>query len=152
MATAAPARTAPGHLWVVGVLALLWNGFGCFDYLMTRFHNADYITSMMPGTSPDQLFAYIDSMPLWAQAGWGFGVWGALLGSVLLLLRSRWATASFAVSFLGSLATLGREILLPDGPEKMHEGATSVMPYIIIAVAAFLLWYAWTAQKKGILR
>jgi hypothetical protein len=28
----------------------------------------------------------------------------------------------------------------------------TVMPYVIIAVAAFLLWYAWTMEKKGVLR
>jgi hypothetical protein len=27
-----------------------------------------------------------------------------------------------------------------------------VMGYIIIAVAAFLLWYSWTAEKRGLLR
>ena len=26
---------APAHLWIVGILALLWNCFGCYDYLMT---------------------------------------------------------------------------------------------------------------------
>ena len=34
----------------------------------------------------------------------------------------------------------------------MHEGAGAAMPYIIIAIAAFLAWYSWNAQKKGVLR
>ena len=42
MATTAPARV-PVHLWIVGVLALLWNGFGCFDYLLTNLKNETYL-------------------------------------------------------------------------------------------------------------
>lgn len=26
----------PWHLWVVGVVAVLWNAFGCWDYTMTH--------------------------------------------------------------------------------------------------------------------
>lgn len=152
MATVAHGRSTPAHLWIVGILALLWNAFGCYDYLMTRMRNTDYLTSMMPGTDPNAVLAYVDSLPLWAQAGWGLGVWGGLAGAILLLLRSRWATIAFALSFLGALVSLGREILSPSGPASMHEGAAAVMPYVIILVAAFLLYYAWSAQKKGVLR
>ena len=45
------ART-PAHLWIVGVLATLWNAFGCYDYLMTRMRNTDYLKSMMPDVDP----------------------------------------------------------------------------------------------------
>jgi hypothetical protein len=34
----------------------------------------------------------------------------------------------------------------------MHEGAGAVMHYVIIAVAAALLWYAWREAKTGVLR
>ena len=42
---------APAHLWIVGILALLWNGFGAYDYFMTRTRGAAYIESMMPKVS-----------------------------------------------------------------------------------------------------
>jgi hypothetical protein len=28
----------------------------------------------------------------------------------------------------------------------------TVVPYVIILIAAFLAWYAWTMEKKGVLR
>jgi hypothetical protein len=28
----------------------------------------------------------------------------------------------------------------------------TVMPCVIILIAAFLFWYAWTMEKKGVLR
>ncbi len=44
--------TCPGktrwHLWLVGIAALLWNGFGAFDYVMTESHNATYMSLFTP--------------------------------------------------------------------------------------------------------
>jgi hypothetical protein len=151
MATKAHGRT-PAHLWIVGALALLWNAIGCYDYLMTRLRDTDYLASMMPGTDPTAVLAYVDSFPIWAQIGWGLGVWGGLIGALLLLVRNRFAVWAFALSLIGAVLGLGYQIMNPGGPAAMHEGAGAIMPYVIIAVAAFLLWYAWSAEKKGVLR
>ena len=43
---------APVHLWIAGLLSLAWNGFGCYDYLMTRMRNEDYFRSMAPDIDP----------------------------------------------------------------------------------------------------
>lgn len=59
------ART-PAHLWVVGILATLWNCFGAYDYLMTKSRNTDYLASMMPGVDPNAFLAYLDGYPIWA--------------------------------------------------------------------------------------
>jgi len=151
MATNAERRT-PVHLWIVGILALLWNGIGCYDYLMTRMRNTDYFESMMPGTDPNAILAYIDSFPVWAQAGWALGVWGGLVGALLLLVRSRYAVWAFALSLIGAILGLGYQIANPGGPAEMHEGMGGFIPYIIIAIAAFLAWYAWAQEKRGVLR
>src|SRR5215210_1684655 len=89
MADGGVRRRAPVHLWIVGVLALLWNAIGCYDYFMTRTRNTDYLASMMPDVDPNAMLAWVDAFPLYAQIGWGLGVWAGLAGSVLLLLRSR---------------------------------------------------------------
>ena len=145
-------RRTPAHLWIVGALALLWNGFGCYDYLMTRMRNTDYLSSMMPGVDPNEMLAYIDSFPMWAQFGWGLGVWGGLAGAILLLMKSRWATLAFVLSLVGAVLGLGWQIANPGGPAAMHEGAGAVMPYVIILVAAALAWYARSMAAKGVLR
>src|SRR3546814_16425474 len=72
----------PVHLWAVGVLSLLWNAVGAFDYMMTKLGNADYLSAF----TPEQI-AYFQGFPLWANIGWAFGVWGSVLGSILLLAR-----------------------------------------------------------------
>jgi len=152
MATAASGRT-PAHLWIVGILSLLWNCFGAYDYLMTRTRGAEYIATTMPGVDPNAAMAWINSMPLYAQIGWGLGVWLGLLGSILLLMRSRWATASFAISLLGALLSIGYQLVLaPPLPGSTGGAMTKVMPIVILVVALALLLYARAMEKKGVLR
>ena len=144
----------PAHLWVVGVLALLWNAFGAYDYMMTRMRNTDYFASMMPGVDPNAVLAWIDAFPIYAQVGWGLGVWGGVLGSVLLLMRSRYAVWAFAVSIVGMALSLGYQILrAPPMPGADALGAMAdVMPLVIIFVGLVLLAYAYSQAKKGVLR
>jgi hypothetical protein len=143
---------APAHLWAVGILALLWNAIGCYDYTMTRMRDVEYFEHMMPGTDANAVLAYIDSFPIWAQSGWALGVWGGLVGAALLLLRHRLAVWAFAVSLIGAVLGLGYQILNPGGPAAMHEGAGAVIPYVIIAIAAFLFWYSSSMARKGVIR
>lgn len=142
----------PIHLWVVGGLALLWNAFGAYDYLMTRTQGAAYIRSMMPGIDADRMMAYIDAFPIWASIGWGLGVWGGLLGSLLLLMRNRLAVPTLALSLAGAVIGIGYQLIEPLDLPEMHSGANAVMPYVIILIAAALFAYARAQAAKGVLR
>jgi hypothetical protein len=146
----AQAGKAPVHLWIVGVLSLLWNAFGAYDYFMTRTRNMDYLGSS--GLDPKVMLAYIDSFPLYAQVGWGLGVWGAVLGSILLLMRSRWAVAAFGASLFGAVLSIGYQLVGPPGPAGMDEGGMAVMPWVIIAIAVALFYYAHRQKQAGVLR
>lgn len=145
-------RLAPASLWAVGALATVWNGFGAYDYLMTRMRDMDYLTAHMAGTDASAMLAYIDSFPIWAQAGWGMGVWLGLLGSLLLLVRSRWAVPSFGLSLIGMALSFGYQFSHPSDLAAMHDGAAAFMPYAIILVGILLLLFARSALKKGLLR
>ena len=146
MATSAETR-APAHLWIVGVLALLWNGFGCYDYLMTNLKNQTYLSQF----TADQL-AYFDSLPAWLTGFWAVGVWGGLAGSILLLMRSRYSVWVFGLSLVGAIVGLGYQMFMTSMPASMKEGVMGIMPWVIILIAAFLFWYAWSVEKKGVLR
>jgi len=146
MATTAQART-PAHLWVVGILSLLWNCFGCYDYLMTNLKNQAYLAQF----TPDQL-AYFDSLPSWLTAFWAIGVWGGLAGSILLLVKSRHAVWLFGLSLIGAIIGMGYQMFVATMPASLKAGFMGFMPWVIIGVAAFLFWYAWSQEKKGVLR
>jgi hypothetical protein len=67
----------PVHLWIIGVIALVWNLIGAMDYVMTQMQNENYMSTF----TPEQLdFFY--SIPSWAVATWAIGVWGGVVGSV----------------------------------------------------------------------
>ena len=143
---------APAHLWIVGILALLWNGFGAYDYFMTRTRGAAYVEAMMPGVDGSRLIDYIDSFPIWASAGWGLGVWGGLLGAILLLMRHRLAVPVLGLSMIGAILGIGYQLMRPLDVPDMHTGFNAAVPYLIILIAASLFLYARSQRAKGVLR
>ena len=147
------ARTkAPVHLWIVGTLALLWNGFGCYNYFMTRTQGETWIRQMMHTDDGTAIMAYLDSFPIWASAGWGLGVWGGLLGSILLLMRNRLAVPAFAVSLIGAVASNLYQLMYPADIPELSGGMNAVMPFIIITIALGLFLYARSLRAQGLLR
>jgi hypothetical protein len=107
----------------------------------------------MPGVDPNAALAWVDKFPLYAQIGWGLGVWMGLLGAILLLMRSRWAVWSLALSFVGAVLGLGYQIALAPPLPGAHESAmTNAIPYVVIAVALALALYARAMEKRGVLR
>jgi len=144
----ARAPGVPWHLWAVGVVAVLWNSYGCYDYTMTALDGADYMRSA--GVS-EELISYYTAMPAWMTAVWAIGVWGGALGGVLLLLRSKWALHVFIASFAGFAMSLVYYYVLSNGGELMGASAIPLQATIFIACLIFI-WYAWFATKRGNLR
>jgi hypothetical protein len=139
----------PVHLWIVGALALLWNGMGVTDYVMTRLRNEEYLRLVMPAADPAVVYGYFDQMPLLAGLGWALGVWGALAGTLLLLVRSHHAVTAYLMSLIGAVVSFGFQFAGPKPPEGMD---SAVMPIIVTAIAVGLLLYARAMQAKRVLR
>ncbi|MEJ2086529.1 MAG: hypothetical protein P8Y44_12770, partial [Acidobacteriota bacterium] len=55
----------PVHLWIIGVLALLWDGMGAFDYLATKLKLDFYMSQFN-----EQQLAYFYGFPAWVTAFW----------------------------------------------------------------------------------
>lgn len=111
-------RGVPWHLWVVGVLGLLWNGFGATDFVMTMVNREAWFEMM--GVTADQA-ALMDAMPAWTYAAWFAGTLGAFLGSLALLLRSRWAVQLFWTSLIGLAVSLVYSYGLSDAGATMGQ-------------------------------
>jgi hypothetical protein len=142
------ADKAPAHLWVVGIVSLLWNAMGAADYTMTHVMGSEYLEA---GGFGPEVVAYFSALPTWATAGWALGVWGAVIGSVLLLMRSRYAVWAFALSLAGIVVMTINSLNNPYPAEMVSTGGT-VFEWVIKIVAVLLLWYAWTMRKRGVLR
>jgi hypothetical protein len=135
----------PVHLWIVGVLALLWNTMGAFDYLASRLELEFYMSQF----TPEQL-AYFTSFPAWMVSFWALAVWSAFAGSIGLLLRKKWAFWAFAVGCASMLVTTIYNYGMTNGAEIM--GATgTIFTVVIWVIELFLLWYSWSMAKRGVL-
>jgi hypothetical protein len=128
-------------------LALLWNAFGAFDYVMSQIQNDAYLAHF---SEVDRL--YFNAFPAWMEAAWALGVWGGLLGSLLLLARSRHAEFAFGLSLLGLLAATIYQHLLSAMPADLKTGAMLAMNVVIWAVAIALFIYAHRMRTRGMLR
>ena len=129
----------PASFWVIAVLGLLWNCFGAYLYLMART-NPD---AALAGADP-AMKDYVLNQPIWANIGYGLGIWGSFFGSVAMVLRSRHAVPLFLVSLIGAVVShLGQAMagVLPVG-----------LAITIIAVIAFLWWYSRRCAQQGLLR
>lgn len=137
---------APWHLWVVGVVSLLWNAFGCYDYTMTKLRDPGYLAQF-----PPEMMPIIDAFPVWTHVAWALGVWGALAGSVLLLLRSRHAVHAFFVSIAGLAVSSAYQAGI-DMPASMTTPGMKAMTAAIWIAALAFLWYAVRQYKASLLR
>jgi len=141
-----PNTPAPWHLWVVGIAALLWNAVGALDYVMTQTRNVQY----MAGFTPEQL-AFFYGLPAWTVAAWAIGVWGAVLGSLLLLFRKGLAVWFFLASLTGVALTTLQNYVLSNGLEVMGGPGSVVFTAVIFLVAIGLYVYARAMRKRGII-
>lgn len=143
----------PVTFWIISVISLLWNGFGGYDYLMTRTRNIDYLTSAVGGSREvaEKMLALVDGMPMLAHVLWPLGVWSSVLGSILLLIRSRRAGAVFLFSLATAAASFAYQMSLPM-PAELDTPAMKVMPLVILGAIVLQWWYARRKAADGTLR
>lgn len=147
METITPAKT-PWHLWAVGIASLLWNAMGAVDFTLSELRNQAYFR--MGGMTP-QMIAYIESFPTWAVAGWGIGVWFCVAGSILLLMRSRYAFHAFSVSLLGIAVTSYFSYAFAH-PAAFDSRSNHLFSVVLCTVTIFLTLYARWMGRTGVLR
>ena len=130
-------RKTPWHLWVVGILAVLWNLMGVYDYLMTETRNEAYLSNF----TAEQL-EYFTSFPAWVVATWAISVWGSLIASVLLLLRKKIARDVFLLVLVTMAITFLYNFVLSSGLEVMGDAVSLAFTGLVVVVAILLYVYA----------
>jgi hypothetical protein len=139
---------APWHLWVIGVIAVLFNSIGVFDFVMSMSQGEKYMASA--GMTPQQI-AHYRQMPMWMTAVWAIGVWSAFLASILLLLRRKLAFGIFVLSLAVFLISVLYTYVLTDGGAIM--GRQMAITSAVIAVLLLLFaWYSRAMARRGVLR
>src|SRR5690606_13976681 len=90
---------------------------------------------------PQDQLDYFYGFPAWMVAAWAIAVWGALAGSIGLLLRKRWAVWMFGLSIVGMVVTTIYSFFLSNGMEIMGT-AGAVFSAVIFVIAFALFFYA----------
>jgi hypothetical protein len=138
----------PWHLWVVGVLSLLINAFPVADFTLTQMQNEFWLS---PLTTAQRSF--ILGAPLWADAFWALGGFGAFAGSLLLLMRSRYAVTAFILSIAGLAgSTLYQHVLQGETTRELFQNVALYVTLTIWVIMLALLFYALAMRAKGVLR
>jgi hypothetical protein len=136
----------PVHIWIVGILSVLWNAVGAFDYIATQYRLESYMSQF----TPEQL-EYFYGFPVWMDAAWAIAVWGSLLASFGLLLRKAWSASLFGVAIAGLAATSVYSGVLTNGMAIMGSGATKFTALIWV-IALFLYFYSRAMAERKVLR
>lgn len=136
----------PTHIWVVGVLGLLWSAMGAMDYVMTQTRNESYMSAF----TPEQL-EFFYGLPVWVVAAWAIGVWGGVIGAVLILLRKALAVWVFLASLVGVIVTTFHNYVLSNGMEISGDLFSLIFTAVIFVIALALYLYARAMQKRGVL-
>ena len=140
------AGRTPVHLWIVGALALVWTGFGAFDFTMMNLRDPAYLAAI-----PPDIIDYVDALPAWAIAAWAIGTGFAFLGSGLLLLRTLGSAYAYACSLLGLSAYQFHQLLAGRPPSMNTPASLGITPAVWI-VALGLLLYTLRLRTRGVLR
>ena len=138
----------PWHMWLIGVIAVLFNSIGVFDFVMSMARGAEYQASA--GMAPAQI-AHYQSMPGWMTAAWAVGVFAAFIASILLLLRNQRAVPAFVLSLAAFCITLLYTYVLTDGGAIMGP-QMAITSAVIAALLALFAWYARVMTVRGVLR
>ena len=140
-------RNTPNTFWIVAGAALLWNIIGLIIYY-------SYVSAtpaaMAQQYTPEQV-ALITNAPVWVTAVYGLAVTCGLLGSILLLLRSRWAVPMFAISLVCIVLQDIHAFVLSNTVELFGAGAL-IIPVAVLLIAIYLLMFARGAREKGHIR
>jgi len=137
----------PWHLWVVAIISLIWNLGGVFDYIAVKFGIESYLSQMTESQR-----GFFTDLPIWYSAAWATGVWFSVIGSVLLLMRSRLAGGAFGLSLIGLVAASVYSFILLDS-SPMRDAGTFAMVFTgaIFVVLVLLLIYARAMTRRGVL-
>ncbi|WP_425075433.1 hypothetical protein [Psychroserpens sp. S379A] len=141
-----PNTKPPVWFWIIAVIALIWNAMGVMQYLAQAYMTDDFKSQY----TAEQL-EMINNTPAWATAAFAIAVFAGLLGSLLLILKRRFASTLFSLSLLGIVLQLYHNLIVIDTMEIIGPIA-GIMSGIILIFGILILLFSKMASRKGWLR
>lgn len=129
--------------WVVSVIALIWNAIGAMAYISQVTMSPEALQAL-----PENERALMESLPTWATAAFAIGVWGGVLGCLLLLLRKKLATLVLMISFAGVLVQMVHSLFISNSIAVYGPGGM-VMPLMVLIIGVLLIVFARKSANNG---
>jgi len=142
MEAGAPAK-APWHLWVVGILSLLWNAGGAWTIMSAQ--------SGAPMDMDAHEIAYYAAQAPWFVAIVDVVLVSASLAALALLLRSRWAVHLYGLSVVGFVVTAAYDVAQGTALFLNDQGWL-VLECVTFCLSLLQLFYAVAMRGRGVLR
>ena len=136
----------PRSFYIIGIVALIWNLIGVMAYVM-QVTMSDAAMAELPAEQQ----AFIQNSPVWVTAAYAIAVNAGALGCVLLLVRQSWAFLVLVVSFAG-IVIQNLYGYFMGGAVDVYGAAGVGLSVAVLAIGAFLIWYAKDATDKGWLK
>jgi len=137
---------APTWFWIIGVIALLWNGLGVFAYLQQVMMSAEQFAAL-PEIQQDLL----STQPVWVTAAFAIAVFAGFVASISWLMQKRVTVRLYLLSLLAVIVQFSSYFIV-DGYREFISGQGWVMPGLILLFAVGFLLVSRQAEKKGLLR
>jgi hypothetical protein len=133
-------RPRPWHLWVVGIVSLLWNASGAYTIIMAQ-------AGRVPGLGAEEA-AYYAAQPLWFVVATDIALIAAIAGAFALLLRNRLAVMLFAVSLAAIVVTNVYDLGTGASRALATTGALAVTGIIVVIAVLELVYARWMRGRK----
>jgi hypothetical protein len=132
--------------WIITILALFWNIIGVAQFFMQAMNTETFRSQF----TEEQLLA-IDNLPLYYILIFAIAVFASFLGVVFLIARRTQAVAFFTVGLIAVCMQVGYNLFINE-LKSSYGPADYAMLIILPLVAAFLWYYANSANRRGWLR
>ncbi|MGJ5640830.1 hypothetical protein [Formosa sp. S-31] len=126
----------PIWYWIVSVFYLLWNGMGVNQYLQQAYNTETYRSQY----TAEQLEAAAN-MPSWIMGAFAIAVFFAFLGSILLLLRKKFAYIMALVALIAVIAQMSY-LFFATQPTSL------ILPITVLVLSVLFMWFSKHAMKK----
>ena len=135
-------QKVPIWFWIIALLGLAWNIFGAVQFSGTVNKTAEHFLAM--GMNSEQANLY-SKLPVWMTLSFAVGVFGGVLGCVLLLFRKKNAYPVFVASLVGYVILYIGDIVL--GVFAAFGTPQVVILTTVLVIAVGLLYFTSHARK-----
>ncbi|MDC1373373.1 hypothetical protein N8274_04430 [Flavobacteriaceae bacterium] len=141
-------KTKPNKSFlIIGILALLWNIMGLFQFIMAAFMQDTMLETYSETYTPQQMELFLNT-PSWYYVVFGICTITGVLGSIAVLLKKKIAVPLFLVSLVTVFVVQGYWMLGTQAIALLGTEAI-IMPMLVIVTSIFLYFYCKGARQNN---